>query len=74
MTLPEQMDWVMRRIEKITCAPMYIEIDDKSGFCFGVVKAITKAEESLAELGKGLFRWEISYTIASKSSGSKARA
>jgi len=21
MTLPEQMDWVMRRIEKITCAP-----------------------------------------------------
>lgn len=31
---------------------MYIEIDDKSGFCFGVVKAITKAEESLAELGK----------------------
>ena len=30
---------------------MYIEIDDKSGFCFGVVKAITKAEESLAELG-----------------------
>ena len=27
---------------------MHIEIDDKSGFCFGVVKAITKAEESLA--------------------------
>ena len=27
---------------------MKIEIDDKSGFCFGVVKAITKAEESLA--------------------------
>lgn len=27
---------------------MYIEIDDQSGFCFGVVKAITKAEESLA--------------------------
>ena len=26
---------------------MYIEIDDQSGFCFGVVKAITKAEESL---------------------------
>lgn len=26
---------------------MYIEIDDHSGFCFGVVKAITKAEESL---------------------------
>ena len=40
---------------------MYIEIDDKSGFCFGVVKAITKAEESLAELGK-----------ASKSSGSRS--
>ncbi len=27
---------------------MHIEIDDQSGFCFGVVKAITKAEESLA--------------------------
>lgn len=26
---------------------MRVEIDDKSGFCFGVVKAITKAEESL---------------------------
>ena len=31
---------------------MLIEIDDKSGFCFGVVKAITKAEESLESLGK----------------------
>lgn len=31
---------------------MLIEIDDKSGFCFGVVKAITTAEESLMELGK----------------------
>ena len=50
---------------------MYIEIDDKSGFCFGVVKAITKAEESLAELGK-VFSLEISYTIASKSSGSRS--
>ena len=27
-----------------------IEIDKKSGFCFGVVKAITKAEEELDEL------------------------
>lgn len=26
-----------------------IEIDEKSGFCFGVVKAITKAEEELAK-------------------------
>ena len=26
-----------------------IEIDKKSGFCFGVVKAITKAEEELAK-------------------------
>ncbi|MDD3108177.1 MAG: 4-hydroxy-3-methylbut-2-enyl diphosphate reductase [Alistipes sp.] len=31
---------------------MKIEIDDKSGFCFGVVKAITKAEESLSTLGR----------------------
>lgn len=27
---------------------MHIEIDDKSGFCFGVVRAITQAEEALA--------------------------
>ncbi len=27
---------------------MYIEIDDKSGFCFGVVRAITEAERALA--------------------------
>ena len=24
--------------------PVHIEIDDKSGFCFGVVRAITEAE------------------------------
>lgn len=28
-----------------------IEIDNKSGFCFGVVKAISKAEEELAKAG-----------------------
>ena len=26
-----------------------IEIDDKSGFCFGVVRAISEAEKALAE-------------------------
>ncbi len=31
---------------------MNITIDDKSGFCFGVVNAITKAEESLCTIGK----------------------
>lgn len=30
---------------------MIIEIDDKSGFCFGVVKAISKAEELIANGG-----------------------
>lgn len=30
---------------------MRIEIDDKSGFCFGVVRAITEAEKALAEGG-----------------------
>ena len=30
---------------------MQIEIDDKSGFCFGVVRAITEAEHALAEGG-----------------------
>lgn len=28
---------------------MRVEIDDKSGFCFGVVRAITEAEKALAE-------------------------
>lgn len=31
--------------------PMHIEIDDKSGFCFGVVRAITEAERALGEGG-----------------------
>ncbi len=33
---------------------MKVEIDGRSGFCFGVVGAITRAEESLAE-GSGVF-------------------
>lgn len=32
---------------------MKIEIDDKSGFCFGVVKAITTAENLLSETSEG---------------------
>lgn len=31
---------------------MRVEIDDRSGFCFGVVNAITRAEEALAASGK----------------------
>lgn len=30
---------------------MYVEIDQNSGFCFGVVRAITKAESALKEYG-----------------------
>ncbi len=30
---------------------MHVEIDQNSGFCFGVVRAITKAESALQELG-----------------------
>lgn len=30
---------------------MYVEIDDKSGFCFGVVRAISEAERALAGSG-----------------------
>ena len=30
---------------------MLVEIDKNSGFCFGVVRAITKAEAALKELG-----------------------
>ena len=31
--------------------PVHIEIDDKSGFCFGMVRAITEAERALGEGG-----------------------
>ena len=33
-----------------------IEIDDKSGFCFGVVRAISEAEKALAEVKDGLVK------------------
>lgn len=46
-------DGVDTAIRRITfSSDMHIEIDEKSGFCFGVVKAITKAEQSLSELGR----------------------
>ena len=31
---------------------MHIEIDEKSGFCFGVVRAISEAEHALSQGGK----------------------
>ena len=34
---------------------MVVEIDQNSGFCFGVVRAIEKAESALAELGGEVF-------------------
>lgn len=34
---------------------MYVEIDSNSGFCFGVVRAITKAESALKEYGGEVF-------------------
>jgi 4-hydroxy-3-methylbut-2-enyl diphosphate reductase IspH len=40
----------IRFFNLIKAQNLKIEIDNKSGFCFGVVKAIAKAEE---ELGKG---------------------
>ncbi|MBQ1958334.1 MAG: 4-hydroxy-3-methylbut-2-enyl diphosphate reductase, partial [Alistipes sp.] len=30
---------------------MYVEIDQNSGFCFGVVRAISRAESALEALG-----------------------
>lgn len=35
----------------VAMGKMYIEIDANSGFCFGVVRAISKAESALQELG-----------------------
>ncbi len=45
-----------------------IEIDKKSGFCFGVVKAISKAEEELAK-GEYCIAWVTLYTMNRKLNG-----
>lgn len=42
-----------------------VEIDEGSGFCFGVVTAIHKAEEELAK-EKPSIAWEILYTTAGR--------
>lgn len=42
-----------------------VEIDEGSGFCFGVVTAIHKAEEELAK-GVTLIAWGILFTIAGR--------
>jgi len=42
-----------------------VEIDEGSGFCFGVVTAIHKAEEELAK-GVLFIAWETLYTTAVK--------
>ena len=41
-----------------------VEIDEGSGFCFGVVTAIHKAEEELAR--RTPIAWEILYTTAGR--------
>ena len=46
---------------------MRVEIDDKSGFCFGVVRAIDKAERALADYGTVYSLGD----IGSRCSGSK---
>ena len=47
-----------------------VEIDEGSGFCFGVVTAIHKAEEELAK-GETLYCLGDMYTIAGKWKGLK---
>ena len=47
-----------------------VEIDEDSGFCFGVVTAIHKAEEELAKERLSIVS-EILYTIAGKWKGLK---
>lgn len=42
---------IHRSILILNCKRLHIEIDDKSGFCFGVVRAITEAEKALEEGG-----------------------
>ena len=53
---------------------MHIEIDEKSGFCFGVVKAITKAEQSLSELGRVCSLGDIVHNRVEQYSGSRSWA
>jgi len=49
---------------------MRVEIDDKSGFCFGVVRAIDKAERALADYGTVYSLGDIVHN-RSRCSGSK---
>lgn len=46
MGVEEQMAWFDELLKK---SNMRVEIDPKSGFCFGVVRAIGEAEKALAE-------------------------
>ena len=46
MTREEQLNWILDKIYQIQKG-LVIEIDQQSGFCFGVVEAIRKAEETL---------------------------
>ena len=48
--MPDEIDrYLLIRVIIKYCKKVNIEIDKKSGFCFGVVKAIDKAEEELAK-------------------------
>lgn len=42
----------VKRVFSMNVDPVYIEIDSNSGFCFGVVNAISRAESSLAQGGE----------------------
>ena len=49
-----------------------IEIDDKSGFCFGVVRSHFGGREGPSQGEKQSIRWATSSTTGSKCSGSKS--
>lgn len=56
LTPDEQLEWALRKAHQImgtteTDTGLRIEIDNKSGFCFGVVNAIRKAGEELKHHG-----------------------
>lgn len=47
LTIEEQKQWLLEQYQKV--AQYKVEIDEGSGFCFGVTTAIQKAEEELSK-------------------------
>lgn len=47
----EQLAWIEEKVREVS-SEVKVEIDDKSGFCYGVVRAIERAEKELDTYGE----------------------